>query len=388
MGRVRVSRSRDEVPLGTSALALPDAALDRARRKRSYAPVIHDDAVLFRIVDEHEALSKVRLSQEIQRPRLGPEFIFDKTTKTWSLRFPRPNADRMEYMLVLTHKNGGEEWIPDPANPVRAGGPFGDKSVIEFPGYAPPSWIDAPPVPPEDVHQTEIRSRTLRAKLRTLIWTTAGHAPDEQLPLLIAHDGPEYNELSDLLKLLQLRTSDGTLPPMRVALVAPHDRDQTYSASAAYARALSYEILPALDKLAPTPHGRSMRAGMGASLGGLTMLHVHRNNPATFGALYLQSGSYFRQRYDKQESGFVRFGRISRFMGRVLTAEDWAHPIPVTMTCGTVEENLKNNRATAAALERQGYDVKLVENRDGHNWIGWRDTFDPHLTQLLGKVWS
>lgn len=381
MGRIRVGRGRDEVPLGTSAL-------NSARRKRSYAPVVHDDAVLFRIVDEHEALSRVRLNQEIKRPRLGPDFLFDKTTKTWSLRFPRPNADRIEYMFVLTHTDGGEEWIPDPANPARAGGPFGDKSVIEFPGYEAPSWIEAPPVAPEDIHETGIRSRTLRATLRTQIWSSKSGNLDEPLPLLVAHDGPEYNELSDLLKLLQLRTTDGTLPPMRVALIAPHDRDQTYSASAAYARALSYEILPALDKLAPTPHGRAMRAGMGASLGGLSMLHVHRNNPATFGALFLQSGSYFRQRYDKQESGFVRFGRISRFMGRVLTAGEWAHPIPVTLTCGTVEENLMNNRATFAALQRQGYEATFVENRDAHNWVGWRDTFDPYLIDLLKKVWA
>ena len=330
----------------------------------------------------------VRLSQEIHRPRLGPEFLFDKTTKTWSLRFPRPNADRMEYMLVLTHKDGGEEWIPDPANPVKAPGPFGAKSVIEFPGYEPPGWLDAEPVPQSAIHETEIKSRTLRAQLRTQIWTSPGSSPDEPLPLLIAHDGPEYNELSDLLKLLQLRVADGTLPAMRAALIAPHDRDQTYSASAAYARALSYEILPALDAIAPVPHGRRMRAGMGASLGGLAMLHVHRMNPATFGALFLQSGSFFRQRYDKQEAGFARFGRISRFMGRVLTAEGWAHPIPMTMTCGTVEENLKNNRATLAALERQGYDVYLHENRDAHNWVGWRDTFDPHLVDLLRKVWN
>ena len=118
------------------------------------------------------------------------------------------------------------------------------------------------------------------------------------------------------------------------------------------------------------------------------MLHVHRSNPASFGALFLQSGSYFRQRYDAVESGFSRFRRISRFMGRVLTAEDWAHPIPITMTCGTIEENLANNRATRDSLERQGYDVVLQENRDGHNWVGWRDTFDPHLAELRKKVWT
>jgi len=183
--------------------------------------------VLFRIPDEDEALSQVRLSQEIRRPRLGPEFLFDKTTKTWSLRFPRPDADRMEYMFVLTHKDGGEEWIPDPANPSRAGGAFGDKSVIEFPGYEAPAWVDAPAVARDDIRESAIRARAIRTELRTLIWTSPGHESDEPLPLLVAHDGPEYNELADLLKLLQLRTGDGTLPPMRVALLAPHDRDQS-----------------------------------------------------------------------------------------------------------------------------------------------------------------
>jgi enterochelin esterase family protein len=127
---------------------------------------------------------------------------------------------------------------------------------------------------------------------------------------------------------------------------------------------------------------------MGASLGGLAMLHVHRRYPATFGGLYLQSGSFFRMRYDKQESGFPRFRRISRFVGQVLTGDDWSHPVPTTMTCGTVEENLVNNRAVKDALVRQGYDVGWEENRDAHNWIAWRDTFDPHLLQLLQKVWT
>jgi len=131
-----------------------------------------------------------------------------------------------------------------------------------------------------------------------------------------------------------------------------------------------------------------MRVGMGASLGALAMLHVHRSNPVSFGALFLQSGSFFRQRYDKQESGFVRFRRISRFMGRVLTTQEWAHPIPIAMTCGTIEENLANNRATRDALVRQGYEATLQENRDGHNWVGWRDTFDPHLVDLLNYVWG
>ena len=47
-----------------------------------------------------------------------------------------------------------------------------------------------------------------------------------------------------------------------------------------------------------------------------------------------------------------------------------------------VEENLANNRVMASALDRQGYPVQMVVNADAHNYVGWRDTFAPHLTSL------
>jgi enterochelin esterase-like enzyme len=72
----------------------------------------------------------------------------------------------------------------------------------------------------------------------------------------------------------------------------------------------------------------------------------------------------------------------------VLAGRNGAEPIPVTVTCGTVEENLANNRAVAAALAEQGYDVRLHVNRDAHNWVAWRDTFDPHLLELLQSKWG
>ena len=100
----------------------------------------------------------------------------------------------------------------------------------------------------------------------------------------------------------------------------------------------------------------------------------------------LQSGSFFQQRYDKQESGFGRYARITRFVGAVLRDEAPERPIPVALTCGTAEENLVNNRALCSALDRQGYATWLARVRDAHNWTCWRDSFDPHLPALLEAV--
>jgi enterochelin esterase-like enzyme len=351
-------------------------------------PHVRSDTIMFSFPDPDRELRGVRLHQDLVRPRGGPEFVLLPGKGGWVCHFPRLNVDRMEYKLELTHADGGSEWLCDPWNDRRVGGAFGDKSVIEFDGYEPPAWLTAD-APGGNVEPFEIKSRAARSRVQGLLWSSPGASPTDELPLLIAHDGPEYAELSGLAHLLDVMVGEGRLPAMRAALIAPPgDRNEMYSASAAYARGFAHEVLPRISEMAPTPHGRRMRAGMGASLGALSMLHIHRLFPATFGALYLQSGSFFRQRFDKQESGFSRFRRIARFVGQVLTGDEWAHPIPVTMTCGVVEENLMNNTATKEALVRQGYDVTFVENRDAHNYTGWRDTFDPHLVDLLAKAWA
>jgi enterochelin esterase family protein len=351
------------------------------------SPVVRADDVVFAVAGSSDLVG-VNLVQEVQRPRHGPAFNRGPADEAWQLRFPRADIDRMEYMFELIRSDGSAELIPDPNNRLRAPGPFGDKSVVEWPGYLSPAWMEGDRDHPGTLVGDTIDCRPLRASLDVGLWSSHGVEEGDSVPLLVAHDGPEYSEFSQLLNLLGRKTLQGALPPMRAALVGPVDRNETYSASATYGRALAHDILPWLNRYAPTPQGRRYRVGMGASLGALAMLHAHRTHPASFGAVYLQSGSFFRQRFDKHEAGFPRFRRISRFIGRILAAAGSTHPIPITMTCGSIEENLANNRAVHDALTQQGYDARLIVNRDGHNWVGWRDTFDPHLVGLLQEAWS
>ncbi|MDQ3029244.1 MAG: alpha/beta hydrolase-fold protein [Actinomycetota bacterium] len=276
------------------------------------------------------------------------------------------------------------ETFCDPGNSLRAPGAFGDRSVVEFPGYRAPAWCDDEPLGGQ-LLEVAVPSSRLRTDLSAKIWTSRDADPEAPLPLLVAHDGSEYAHLSQLLRLLDRMTQAGRLPPLRAVLLDPVDRNEHYSASAAYAQAVAGEVLPALAWLAP--NGRHPVVGMGASLGALAMLHVHRSRPSAFAGLFLQSSSFFRQRYDRQESGFPRFRRIARFVGEVLNASSAERAIPVTLTCGAVEENLANNRAVTRALRRQGYEARLHVSRDAHNYIAWRDTFDPNLVDLLARVW-
>ena len=87
----------------------------------------------------------------------------------WELTAPAPDVARFEYQLELIDAKGKSEWIVDPANPKTASGPWGDKSVWEEPGYAPPDWLAAEP-PSAEPKSVTIPSKILQAELPALIW--------------------------------------------------------------------------------------------------------------------------------------------------------------------------------------------------------------------------
>lgn len=337
-------------------------------------PLVTDTAVTFRLSDPSARLRGVRLYQEVRVP--GQQLDFGWAEGVWTLLLPRPAVNRMEYLFELRHANDSRETIPDPANPLRAAGAFGDKSVIEFPEYEPPRWLDWPDAVGEAV-PFAVDSTALGATVHGSVWTPDGLT--EPAPLVVAHDGPEYAALGGLLHYLQALIQAGELPPLRVALLAPGERNNWYGANPAYARAMATEVLPTLP-------AATRRVGAGASLGALAMLHAHRSHPECFDGLFLQSGSFFTPTLDAHERRFERFEPVSRFVAEVTEAVADPAPVPVAMTCGSLEENLANNRAMADTLRALGYSTSLREVADVHNFTAWRDALDPALTALLREV--
>ena len=342
------------------------------------AASVEGDTLVFRYRDPQARLRGVRLQQDVRLP--GELLDFARDGDEWVLRVPRPEVDRVEYCLELRH-DAGSEWVTDPDNPERVGGAFGDKSVLLSPEYAPPAWTSADPVRGPRRHLA-LPTRGLDHDVPGVLWSSAGLADSVEAPLLVVHDGPEYDALASLTLFLDAMVAQDRLPPLRAALLAPVDRNETYSASPTYGRALALGVVPGLRREVPS----SVVLGMGASLGGLAMLQAQRAHPGVFAGLYLQSSSFFHRVLDEQESGFSRFTRITSFVEGVLRAGPADDPVPVVMSCGVIEENVENNRLMTRALQAQGYDTRLVENRDVHTYTGWRDTFDPHLVDLVRRV--
>ncbi len=337
----------------------------------STEPQVSADSVIFRLPDEASALTGVRLLPALSLPDAGLDF--DHVDSTWQLRLPRPPAWRIEYKFQLRHPSGDVEEICDPANPRRSPGAFGDKSVVEFPDYAPPAWLSG----------DRVAGELLDVAPGVTLWTPAPLG--EPLPLLVAHDGPEYDRLAGLTGYSAALIHAGRLAAHRVALLQPGDRDAEYSANPRHSARLHGQVLPALRDAAAV-HGPVV--AMGASLGGLAMLAAQRRYPDLFGGLFLQSASFLDSRLDPQEKGrFSRFAQVSRYVAAVRRTTP-ARTVPTVLTCGTAEENLANNRKMAAALVDQGYPARLVAVPDAHNYTGWRDAFDPALTELLAAVWD
>lgn len=330
-----------------------------------------------RLDDPEPRYVAVRLCSDLPLP--DPQFV--RENGGWVLHLPDGmRLARLEYQLELRDRDGSTAVVCDPCNPRRAPGPFGEKSVALAPSYRPPAWLEGPAV--AGTAEQHIGVRVLGRELAIRVWSPG---EEGELPLLVAHDGPEYGELSALTRYAGAMIAAGALPPFRLALLPPGDRDEWYSASAAYGRALTTRVLPAIRAQIPVA-GRSV--GMGASLGALALLHAQRTWPGVFAGLFLQSGSFFVPRFDRHESGFPRYARIVRFVGGVRRGRSQAEPVPVMLTCGAEEENVHNNRLMAPALAAQGYAAELHEVDDLHNYTSWRDAFDPHLTRLLARLWS
>jgi enterochelin esterase family protein len=333
----------------------------------------------FRVPDPAHRLAGVRLSQDVRIP--GDLLDFARSGDGWELVIERPPVSRMEYLLELRYHDGSGETVTDPDNPLLVAGAFGMKSVLEFPSYAPPGWLTAPAEPGAG-QAFDLPVRSLDGVISVRTWSPADAADDEPLPLLVVHDGPEYDSLASLTRYLSAGVTGKWLPRLRAALLSPGPRDRWYSANTRYARALRLAVIPALTSRLAT----NLRVGMGASLGGLAMLHAHCRYPDAFDALFLESGSFFCPRFDSREQRFPYYRRIVRFVSDVQSGSLPTRRVPVVLTCGAIEENVENNRLMTAALRAGGYQATLHEVPDVHNYTAWRDAFDPHLSRLLRQV--
>jgi enterochelin esterase family protein len=206
-----------------------------------------------------------------------------------------------------------------------------------------------------------------------------GTRRSDPLPLLLAHDGPEYSRRAHLVSTLRAATEAGRIPPTRVVLLEPGARNARYAANPDWAAALTAHVLPTVHTAYATLGKPTL---MGASLGALASLQAEWLHSGTFGALFLQSGSFFRKRVDDEED-FEFWDRVTAYVSSVRRARRRHTDARIVMTCGLSEGNLANNRQMAQTLAASGHDVTFHELPGRHDWRSWQAAFDPFLLTLL-----
>lgn len=342
------------------------------------------NALDFELPDRPRRYDAVHLWTDAGLGRIPGPPQFTRSDGGWSLTIPTPPIDRLEYQFVARRADGsGDEHLLDPFNPASVSGAFGDKSELRLPGYRPPGWLDREPAPGDRV---DLMLDTDVGPMQVEVWSPHPLGACDVAPLLLAHDGPEFDALAGLTHAVGVAIADHRLPPTRVALLTPGPRDERYAANDHYARALATQVVPQLSASYPSAGAPVL---LGASLGALAALHAHWRHPGVFGGLFLASGSFFSARLDPQESGYSRFEQVTRFVREVretpAAAESVRRLPALAMVCGTAEENLANNKAMRAVLSAWA-PVPWATVRDGHCFTTWRDLLDPHLIDLLARA--
>ena len=348
-------------------------------------PIVNEQRATFFFWEE-DRVDEVLLMHWVYGLESSQSFQRIPKTNAFWLSIDLPKAARVEYKLCII-RNGNRYWTRDPLNPERAFDPFGSNSVCSMPGYADPEWSRSHP----DTQCGRLETLTISPgafddERDIQVYLPREFRPDKSYPLLICHDGRDYQRFSSIIPVLDNLIYRHELLPIIVAFTNGVQRNIEYGANPQQADFIVQDVLPVLEKNYNIKSGPENRGLMGASFGGVTSLYTAWKYPNVFHRLLLQSGSFV----------FTDIGDHGRseLWDPVVTFVNALRQDPsdikgrMFISCGTFESLIYYNRSLAPVFRANGVDLRYVESQDGHNWINWRDRLRDGLTWLFpGHLW-
>ncbi len=307
-------------------------------------------------------------------------------TDLWVLEAEVQRRARVEYKIEVVH---GEQrhLVRDPLNPNLAQDPFGANSVVHGVDYLEPEWAR----PDEGTRSAQVIERRFHSSVfgdvRPLsIYLPARFRDTRRYPLLIVHDGIDYQRFASLTTVLDNLIERLEIPPLIAVLTQSPNRVAEYAADDRQPAFLVDELLPLLQQEFPLLDDPRDRGLMGASFGGVASLHAAWRRPGHFGKLLLQSGSFAFTDIGEHGRGPL-FDPVVRFVNEFRESPG-PREEQIFLSCGVYESLIHYNRAMLPLLAEAGADVRLIEAQDGHNWENWRDRLRDGLTWLFpGPLW-
>lgn len=356
----------------------PDAAAVDAFLAEHTAPIVEGRRCTFLFRGEADEVHVVQrivgLPEKLPLRRL-------RGTDLWFLVLELPERSRINYQLE-TRRGDHYERINDPLNPHISYSPVGSSSVCFAQGYLTPDWtMPDPEARPGELAELTVASRALRRDCRVTVYLPARFRRTTSYPLLVVHDGGDFLQYAAAKVVLDNLIHRLDVADVVVAFVYPGDRLVEYANSAAHARFLTAELLPALEERLPLMGQRSGRCLLGSSFGAVASLATAYRSPDTYGALALMSGSFVFTDIPSDHGGGPAFDPVVKFVNRYRE-----RPRRVAdrlfVSCGVYEPLIVPNRSMVPTFESAGMAVRFVETRDGHNWENWRDTLRDALSWI------
>jgi len=304
----------------------------------------------------------------------------------WVLRVELPENSRIEYKFEVV-RDGQEEWILDPLNPLQATDPFGANSVAQGHGYQRPEWtlVDAA-ARPGTVDEVAMRSEALGDDRHIAVYVPARFRRSRRYPLLVVHDGYDYLRYASLRVVLDNLIHRLEIPPLIAALTQSPDRLVEYAGHEGHARFVAEELPSQLAHDFPLHSSPAARGLMGASFGAVASLHAAWRHPGAFGRLVLQSGSFAFSDIGHHRRT-ATFDPVAKFVNE-FRKQPGRPTERMYLSCGIYESLIYENRSLVPLLRHHGIEVRYEEVRDGHNWENWRDRLQSALTRLFpGPLW-
>lgn len=281
------------------------------------------------------------------------------------LILPFANAARFEYKLIVDGK-----WIADPLNPNKLDNGVGsENSVFAMPNYQPSAWDKKPAGPAAAIETLEIDSKIYGKRTVKIYEPFFKSDRPKFLPVLYLQDGSAYINRAKALEIQENLIAAGKVKPFIMVFLDPKDRAKEYWASNDYARFLATEVVPAIDKQYSTIKSRDGRAILGASLGGVTSVHVGLKYPEVFARIGGQSSSFW-----------IDDGRIVNELAKLDASKS---QFTFYFDDGAME-GTEDSRRVNAMLRGKGFPVTYVEGETGHNWTSWRD----RLADAFVSLWK
>ncbi len=311
-------------------------------------------------------------------------FVRHPGSDLWHLRLPVRNDGRFEYKLAIGRAEG-EDWILDPANPDRAGDPFGQNSVAMTWGYRRPDWSLPGGNPQGSVETLAVQSAVFGTERNERVYLPPGHDRDTDHPLVVIHDGGDYANYADLNVSLDNLIAAGDIPPLVAVLIEAGDRLSEYPKGRRHARYLVGELLPAVTARYAISAAPRDRVLLGASLGAVASLSTAFRYPGVFGGLILKSGSFILDGSKLDQRPDPVFHRVARLVQAFRRAPALP-PMRAFVSTGELEGLAAENRALAELLLEKGVDVEFSSSWDGHHWHNWRDQMRDALMWVFGPA--